>query len=165
MQVPRGQRGFSPLFKMQPLLDIVDPTYMRVYSPRRELSLDESMVKFKGRIFFRQYLPAKPTKWGIKEFILAEAKTGYALKSIVYTGISLSEQVVLDLLEGFEDKGHKGLHGQLLLFSKPFLKLKDKNIGAFGTVISNRKGMPQELKPSSLSLKKGESSSLHVKER
>ena len=86
MQVPRGQRGFSPLFKIQPLLDIVDPTYMWVYSPRRELSLDESMVKFKGRIFFRQHLPAKPTKWGIKEFILAEAKTGYALKSKVYTG-------------------------------------------------------------------------------
>lgn len=86
MQVPRGQDGFNPLFKIQPLLDIVDPTYMQVYNPRRELSLDESMVKFKGRIFFRQYLPAKPTKWGIKEFILAEAKTGYALKSVVYTG-------------------------------------------------------------------------------
>ena len=118
LQVPRGQRGFNPLFKIQPLLDIVDPTYMymQVYGPRRELSLDESMVNFKGRIFFRQYLPAKPTSWGIKELILAEAKTGYALKSIVYTGktsfqrnarVGLSEQVVLDLLEGFEDKGHK----------------------------------------------------------
>ena len=60
MQVPRGQRGFSPLFKIQPLLDIVDPTYMQVYSPRRELPHDESMVKFKGRIFFRQYLPENP---------------------------------------------------------------------------------------------------------
>ena len=165
MQVPRGQRGFSPLFKIQPLLDIVDPTYMRVYSPRRELSLDESMVKFKGRIFFRQYLPAKPTKWGIKEFILAEAKTGYALKSIVYTGktsfqrdprVSLSEQVVLDLLEGFEDKGHKVYMDSFYSSPSLFLKLKDKNIGACGTVISNRKGMPQELKPSSLSLKKGD---------
>lgn len=88
---------------------------MQVYGPR-ELSFDESMVKFKGRIFLRQHLPAKPTRWGIKEFILAEAKTGYALKSIVYTGktsfqknagVCLSKQVALDLLEGFEDKGHK----------------------------------------------------------
>lgn len=166
LQVPRGQRGFNPLFKIQPLLDIVDPTYMQVYGPRRELSLDESMVKFKGRIFFRQYLPAKPTKWGIKEFILAEAKTGYALKSVVYTGktsfqrdagVGLSEQVVLDLLEGFEDKGHKVYMDSFYSSPSLFLKLKDKNIGACGTVNINRKGMPQGLKPSALSLKKGDS--------
>ena len=26
-QVPREQEGFNPLFEIQPLLDIVDPTY------------------------------------------------------------------------------------------------------------------------------------------
>lgn len=164
-QVPREQEGFNPLFKIQPLLDIVDPTYRQYYCPRMELSLDESMVKFKGRIFFRQYLPAKPTKWGIKEFVLAEAKTGYALKSIVYTGknsfqrkagVPLSEQVVLDLLEGFEDKGHRVYMDSFYSSPNLFLKLKEKNIGACGTVNSNRKGMPQQLKPSSLSLKKGD---------
>ena len=51
LQVSRGQRGFSSLFKIQPLLDIVDPTYMQVYGPRRELSLDESMVKLKVTYF------------------------------------------------------------------------------------------------------------------
>ena len=167
LQVPRGQRGFNPLFKIQPLLDIVDPTYMQVYGPRRELSLDESMVKFKGRIFFRHYLPAKPTKWGIKEFILAEAKTGYALKSVVYTGktsfqrdagVGLSEQVVLDLLEGFEDIGHKVYMDSFYSSPSLFLKLKDKNIGARGTVNINRKGMPQGLKPRGLP-------SVHAKER
>ena len=29
---------------------------------RKERSVDESMVKIKGRIFFRQYLLAKPTR-------------------------------------------------------------------------------------------------------
>ena len=166
LQLARGQIGFNPLFKVQPLLDIVDPTYMQVYSPRRELSVDESMVKFKGSIFFRQYLPAKPTTWGIKEFVLAEAKTGYALKSIVYTGktsfqrnpgVSLSEQVVLDLLEGFEEKGHKVFMGSFYSSPSLFLKLKDKNIGACGTVINTRKGMPQQLRPNALTLKKGDS--------
>ena len=131
LQVPRGQRGFNPLFKIQPLLDIVDPTYMQVYGPRRELSLDQSIVKFKGRIFFRLILPAKPTKWGIKECILAEAKTGYALKSTADTGktsfqrdegVGLSEQVILDLLEGFEDKGHKVYMDSF--YSSPSLFLK-----------------------------------------
>lgn len=85
------------------------------------------------------------------------------MKSIVYTGktsfqrdpgVSLSEQVVLDLLEGFEDKEHKIYMDSFYSCPSLFL-IKDKNNGACGTVISNRKGMPQELKPSSLSLKKG----------
>lgn len=63
---------------------------------------------------------------------------------------------MLDLLEGFEDKGHKVYMDSFYSSPSLFLKLKDKNIGACGTVISNRKGMPQELKPSSLSLKKGD---------
>ena len=100
---------------------------------------------------------------GIKEFILPEGKTGYALKSVVYTGkasfqrdagVGLSEQVVLDLLEGFEDKGHKVYMDSFYSSPSLFLKLKDMNIGACGTVNSNRKGMPQGLKPSALSLKK-----------
>nr|KAG5707949.1 hypothetical protein BaRGS_031680 [Batillaria attramentaria] len=30
-------------------------------------SVDETMVKYKGRLMFRQYMPMKPTKWGIKK--------------------------------------------------------------------------------------------------
>ena len=85
-QIARGEESYNPLFKIQPPLDIVNPTYEKCHQPARDLSLDESMVKFKGRLFFRQYLPAKPTRWRIKQFVLAEAKTGYCLKSIVYSG-------------------------------------------------------------------------------
>jgi len=31
-----------------------------------------------------QYMPAKPTKWGIKTFAICN--TGYALKVLIYTG-------------------------------------------------------------------------------
>ena len=101
---------------------------------------------------------------GNQGVFLAEAKTEYALKSIVYTGktsfprdagVGLSEQVVLDLMEGFEEKGHKVYMDSFYSSPSLFLKLKDKNIGDSGTVNGNRKGMPQELKPSALSLKKG----------
>ena len=64
----------------------MNPTYDQWYQPEHDLSLDESTVKFKGRLFFRQYLPAKPTRWGIKQFVLMEAKSGYCLKSAVYSG-------------------------------------------------------------------------------
>jgi len=50
------------------------------------MSIDEAMVKFKGRVFFRQYMPKKPTKWGIKVWMLAESKTGYMSNLDVYLG-------------------------------------------------------------------------------
>ena len=114
-RVQRGQEGFNPLFKIQPVLDIVSPLYETVYGPGKNLCIDESMIKFKGRIYFRQYLPAKPTKWGIKVFVLCESDSGYGLKFEVYTGkesfvrekgVPLSEQVVLSLLDSYENKGH-----------------------------------------------------------
>ena len=79
--------GYNPLFKIQPLIDICHPTYLTAYAPRKELSVDESMIRFKGRIAFRQYMPKKPTKWGIKDFCLCEAKTGYCIKAMTYTGM------------------------------------------------------------------------------
>ena len=67
------------------MLDIVNPLYETVYRPGENLCVDESMLKFKGRIFFRHCLPAKPTKWGVKVLVLCESQTGYGLKFQVYT--------------------------------------------------------------------------------
>ena len=51
-----------------------------------ELCIDETMVKFKGRLSIKQYIKIKPVKWGIKLFTLAESATGYVLNRIPYTG-------------------------------------------------------------------------------
>lgn len=81
-----GEEDFNLLFKIQPVLDIINPVYENVYGPGKNLCIDESMIKFKGRIYFRQYLPAKPTTLGNKVFVLSESDSGYGLKFEVYTG-------------------------------------------------------------------------------
>ena len=76
-----------------------------VYVPDQNVTVDESMVRFKGRLQFRQYLPSKPIKWGIKVWALCESATGYLWNFEVYTGRTagqpqqhgLSHHVVLDL--------------------------------------------------------------------
>lgn len=78
-RIERGAVGHNPLFKIQALLDLTEPLYQRYFQPARDISIDESMIKFKGRISFKQYMPAKPTKWGFKNFVLCDSKTGYAL--------------------------------------------------------------------------------------
>ena len=150
--VRRGKDGYNPLFKIQCLLDIVNPTYDRWLHPECDLSLDESMVKFKRRLALRQYLPAKPTTWVIKQFVLTEAKSGSCLKSVVYSGktsfgrvagVSLSEQVVLSLIEGYERKGHIVHLDDFYSAPILFKKLEEMNIGACGTVKANRKQIPK----------------------
>ena len=57
-----------------------------LYVPDGHFTLDESMTKFKGRLQFRQYMPVKPIKWGVKVWTLAESTTGYMSWFQVYTG-------------------------------------------------------------------------------
>ena len=67
-----GTAGSTPrkIDKIKPLLDILLP---RFYKPSKNLSIDEMMVGFRGRFGSKQYMPQKPTKWGIKAFTLADA--------------------------------------------------------------------------------------------
>ena len=44
------------------------------------------MIAFKGRLSFRQYLPAKPTKYGIKGWMAADSSNGYVVNFSVYLG-------------------------------------------------------------------------------
>ncbi len=62
---PKGQPGHDPLYKLCPLLDPLLANFQVCYTLGREITVDESMVGFKG-LWFVQYMQKKPTKWGIK---------------------------------------------------------------------------------------------------
>lgn len=70
---PRSSRGHDKLYKIRPLLDIVVAACQRVYTPSQNLSVDESIISFKGRLSWVQNMPKKPHKWGIKAWALAMA--------------------------------------------------------------------------------------------
>ena len=57
-----------------------------LYIPHQNVSVDERMVKSKGRSGIRQYIKNKPVKFGIKIWVLAESKTGYTVDFDIYTG-------------------------------------------------------------------------------
>lgn len=44
------------------------------------------MIGFRGRLSFRQYMPAKPTKYGIKVWMAANSSNSYVLNFAVYLG-------------------------------------------------------------------------------
>ena len=82
--IPKGQPGYDPLFKIRPFLTPLITNFQQAYIPHCELSLDEAVVGFKGRLSFIQYLPKKPTKWA---YVLADSVTGYVYNWKLYTGM------------------------------------------------------------------------------
>ena len=44
------------------------------------------MVGFRSSVLFKQYCPKKPTKYGLKLFVLADSSTGYVYNFVLYTG-------------------------------------------------------------------------------
>ena len=49
--------------------------------------IDESLIiLFKGRLVWKQYIPSKRHRFGIKIFVLCDCETGLILEPIVYTG-------------------------------------------------------------------------------
>ncbi|KAG8226111.1 hypothetical protein J437_LFUL006741, partial [Ladona fulva] len=78
------------LYKIRPLIDLFHERMNDIYSPRKELCVDESMVLWRGRLIFRQYLKNKQHRHGLKVYMLTEP-SGLVLKFIVYTGQADSE--------------------------------------------------------------------------
>lgn len=84
--IPRGMPGFDPLFKIRPLIECTSHSFKEHFKPNRELSIDEAMIRYNGRLHFKQYIRAKPSPWGIKVWCCADPRTGYLLTYDVYTG-------------------------------------------------------------------------------
>ena len=56
------------------------------YIPGALLTIDEHLVPFRGRCGFRQYLPSKPDRYGIKVIWVADAERSFPLLGIPYLG-------------------------------------------------------------------------------
>lgn len=85
LQPKKGEEGYDKLYKIRPLLNALSITFMNCYKLGKNQAIDESMVKFKGRIGFRQYMPQMSIKRGYKIWVRAD-ETGYVSQFQIYTG-------------------------------------------------------------------------------
>ena len=82
-----GQPGYDPVAKFKPLVEHANRLFRHHYTPKQELSVDESLIGTKNKTQILQYLPNKHHhKWGIKLWMICEAVTGYVLGFTVYKG-------------------------------------------------------------------------------
>ncbi|KAK2143563.1 hypothetical protein LSH36_831g00039 [Paralvinella palmiformis] len=153
----------NKLWKVQNILDYINKRFRAAYHPRRELSIDETMLKFKGRLGIKQYIKSKPVKWGIKLFTIVESHTGYVLNLLrkrVKTVVSKTTQIVLDVGKHYLNKGHRFFTDNYYTSIELMTKLEEENTLSCGTVNQNRSGLPKDAKKTCAvvkSLKRGDS--------
>lgn len=84
----KGTPNYDPLHRLKPLHDHMKNMCKALYHPRQNIAIDERMVATKAKLGMRQYMKNKPTKYGIKLFVLADSCNGYTVAFNVYTGRS-----------------------------------------------------------------------------
>ncbi|KAK6177150.1 hypothetical protein SNE40_015310 [Patella caerulea] len=150
---PNNENKEDKLCKARPFIDTLQDKFPKLFGPGPALSIDEAMIKYNGRIKWKQYMPKKPTKWGMKLWCLCDASTGYCLKFDVYTGRSdedapdkgLAYQVVMGLMEKFILSNHQLFCDNFFTSLDLVRDLKDADTYYCGTVRKNRKGLPKSI--------------------
>lgn len=77
----KNSSDYDKLFRVSKLLDFLLPRLSEVYNPERNWAVDATLLNFKGKIYFSQFISIKPSRFGFKWFTLAESSSGYVLVS------------------------------------------------------------------------------------
>ena len=80
--------GPGCLRKIVPIVEHLNNTMNTIYIPDKDLSIDESMMLWRGHLVFRQYIKNKRHKYRIKLYELCESD-GIVMKVRVYSGESV----------------------------------------------------------------------------
>ena len=86
--------------KLQPIgkkFDLWNSTLQSDCIPGASLTVDEQLLTVRGSCSFRQYIPSKPGKYGVKFSLICHSHTGYPLKLDIYKGKELNEQITSSL--------------------------------------------------------------------
>ena len=147
------------LHKLRGLFDLLLKNFQSLYRPGKQISIDEAMVLWRGRLIFRQYIPGKRHKYGVKLYELCPPN-GYVWNVMVYCGrgdqapgmpgLGHAEKVVLNLASDLLDQGRE-LYVDNFYTSVPLAKalLRRKTL-LCGTLRRNRKFLPPKVLSSKL---------------
>jgi len=169
-QRPDQSEEYDQLWKLRTIFDTLDDNYAKFYIPSENLAVDEVIVKYRGRVIFRQYIPKKRKRFDIKIYKLCD-EAGYTCAMRVYLGkdsqsvtddMTATHATVRHLISKVEGLGHKLFMDNFSSSPRLFDDLDGHKINSCETVRPNRKDMPRDFGPEQLKLKRGD---LRVKTR
>ncbi|XP_066946066.1 piggyBac transposable element-derived protein 4-like [Macrobrachium rosenbergii] len=127
------------------------------YTPSEFVTIDEMLVAFRGHSPFRQYIPGKPAKYGIKTHALCDAKTFYVCNMEIYAGTqpdgpfkadkqnNPSQAVVTRLISDISGSAtNVTFDNWYTSYPRVESLLRDHNLTAVGTLRKNKREIPPE---------------------
>lgn len=125
-------------------------------NPGQDLTIDESLLAFNGRLSIKQYNPLKRGRFGIKIFMLADTASGFIFGILPYQGkgtrlggrnwraeYGFGGAAVLTLLQPHLNRWHRVTLDNYFMSYVLVKKLLTLKTHALGTVKKNRKGLPK----------------------
>lgn len=146
--IQKGDR----LAKIQPLLTLLEKKFQQLYFPDQDIVIDETLVPWRGRLIFRQYIPNKCHRYGVKLFKLCSTD-GYTWAMKIYAGksqdgqreVGLATNICMELCRPLLNDG-RTLFIDNFYTSYELAKLMLENsTHVVGTLRSNKKHFPKEV--------------------
>ena len=148
----KGDANYDKLYKIRPIIDSLKVNFQLQYNPNCEQSIDEAMVKYKGRTTLKQYMSLKPIKRGIKLWCRADSCFGYLCDFEVYSGKNsfgiengLGYNVVTNLCNALYGKWHKIYFDNFCTSYKLIEDLYLNKTLSCGKIRAGRKHFPPEI--------------------
>ena len=123
----------------------------RCYVPSFDLTIDKQLFPCKTRCPFIQFMPKTPDKFGVKFWVLVDAKSKYPCKEKPYLGKDptrtrendLPADVCLLLMQSFVKKGYNVAMDNFFTCINLADKLQAQKTTLLGTVRKQRKEIPK----------------------
>lgn len=147
--------------KMAPIRDTFnkfEKTLRQHFKPGPCITIDETLLKFRGRCPFRVFMKSKPGKYGIVVRSVADADTRYFWKLWPYTGVpedaeNAAPGVVIDtvpelihhLVEEVKGSGRNVTMDRYFTSVPVLEELREDRLTAVGTLNPTRRFLPKQL--------------------
>mgnify|MGYP004593395707 CR=1 FL=1 len=147
----RSTDKFAPF---RDIWEIVNNNFKKSYLPGENMTIDEQLLPFRGRVSFKQYLPSKPDKYGMKIWWICDSSTSYPLQGIPYLGkeggnrqTNLAMNVVQKLVQPYENTNRNITFDNYFTSVPLALDLLSKKLTCVGTLRKNKSCIPPNFLP------------------
>lgn len=148
----RTNRSNNKLKPIQDCFQIWNGYLRELYNPGWCMTIDEQLVTFRGRCPFRQYIPSKPGRYGIKFWAICDSDTSYVWKMDIYKGkeageqrsVKLGETVVKNLVKEIEGSARNITCDNFFTSYSVAEYLLSKKLTIVGTIRRNKPELPTE---------------------
>ncbi|XP_033109446.1 piggyBac transposable element-derived protein 4-like [Anneissia japonica] len=148
--LPRDNPNFDPLLKIRHFMEHIISKFQTAFYPSREVFVNKRIIPFEGWTGFSSMHHSKKShKTRMMALTLVDANTGYIFNSCICSGIALNnstQEVVTSLCRPLFGNRHHVYMDNYFTSPALFSVLAANNLGACGTLKTNRIGVPEAIK-------------------